>query len=186
MNDVLGRTPRVLLIGYRGTGKSTVGRFLGSELGWDFFDADDTIEAAAGRTVAEIFAAEGEAGFRAREAAALEHLCAGRPRVIATGGGAILRPTNRAALRAAGYVAWLTAPPDVVWERLQSDPSTAARRPNLTTGGFAEVANLMAAREPLYRETAHAAFDAGVESPEAIAGRILAAWSEWDVGRQPG
>src|SRR5262245_54311263 len=123
---------RILLVGYRGTGKTTVGRLLAAALGWDFFDADDQIEAAAGRTVADSFAAEGEPGFRDREAAALAELCLGANRVIATGGGAVLRPANRELLRRAGFVAWLTAPPAVVWERLQTDPTTAARRPNLT------------------------------------------------------
>src|SRR4051812_17648318 len=104
--------PRLFLIGYRGTGKSTVGPLLAAALGWEFADADDLIEAAAGRSVADIFAAEGEAGFRDREAAALAELCRGERRVVATGGGAVLRPANRELLAASGFVAWLTAPPE--------------------------------------------------------------------------
>lgn len=168
--------PRLFLIGYRGTGKSTVGPLLAIALGWQFLDADDRIEAAAGQTVADIFAAEGEAGFRDREAAVLAELCREERRVIATGGGAVLRPSNRELLRAAGFVAWLTAPPEVVWERMRSDPSTAARRPNLTTGGLDEVANLMAVRESLYQQTAHGTFPTEGRSPEVVAAAILAAW----------
>src|SRR5262249_34980712 len=66
---------RLILVGYRGTGKTTVGRLLAGRLGWEFADADDHIEAAAGKSIAEIFAAEGEPGFRDREAAVLRELC---------------------------------------------------------------------------------------------------------------
>jgi shikimate kinase len=168
--------PRLFLIGYRGTGKSTVGPLLAAALGWEYLDADDRIEAAAGKTIADIFATEGEAGFRDRESAVLAELCREERRVIATGGGVVLRPFNRELLRAAGYVAWLTAPPETVWERMQADPTTAARRPNLTIGGFDEVANLMAARESLYRRTAHGTFPTEGRSPQAVAAAILAAW----------
>jgi len=168
---------RIILVGYRGTGKSTVGRLLADRLGWGFRDADAELEARAGQTVAEIFAAEGEPGFRDREAAVLADLVGLPDHVIATGGGVVLRPANRELLKAAGFVAWLQAPPEVVWERLQADPTTAARRPALTTGGFAEVADLMGVREPLYRAVAAAAVDAAGRSPEAVAAAILAAWA---------
>jgi shikimate kinase len=167
--------PRVFLVGYRGTGKSTVGPLLAAALGWEFADADDYIEAAAGKSIADIFATEGEAGFRDREAAVLAELCQEDRRVIATGGGAVLRPLNRELLRTAGYVAWLVASPEAAWYRLQADPSTAVRRPALTTGGLEEVANLMATREPLYRQTAHAAFPTDGRSPQDVAAAILAA-----------
>src|SRR5678815_5101650 len=106
---------RIFLIGYRGTGKTTVGRLLATELGWDFADCDDAVEASAGQSVAEIFADEGEEGFRAREAEALLELC-GRARIVlATGGGAVLSSTNRELLRAGGFAIWLTAHPQTIW-----------------------------------------------------------------------
>src|SRR4051794_20040028 len=105
----------IVLVGYRGTGKTTVGRLLAASLGWEFADADDLIESAAGKSIAEIFAAEGDPGFRDREAAALRELCRRDRLVVATGGGAILRPANRELLRGAGFVAWLTAEPETVW-----------------------------------------------------------------------
>jgi shikimate kinase len=168
----------LILIGHRATGKTTVGRLLAAQLGWIFADVDEYIESTFGGSIAEIFAAEGEAGFRNRESIALSALCGQNRRVIATGGGAILRSENRSLLRSAGFVAWLTAGPETIWARLQSDPTTAARRPNLTSvGGLEEVRALLAAREALYRETADFVANADVPSPEAVAADILNAWT---------
>jgi shikimate kinase len=168
---------RIILIGYRGAGKTTVGRRMASELGWEFADSDDAIEAAAGKSVAEIFADEGEESFRAREAEALRELCGRRRIVLATGGGAVLRPTNRELLRTAGFTIWLKARPETIWARLQSDPTTAGRRPNLTpAGGVDEVRALVAARESLYRMIADFIVDADVPSPESVVATILKAW----------
>src|SRR5436305_15234067 len=94
--------PVIFLIGPRGSGKTTVARLLAERLGWDWVDVDAALEAAAGRSVRDIFAAEGEAGFRAREAAGLAELCRRRRHVIATGGGVVLDPENRQRLREAG------------------------------------------------------------------------------------
>jgi shikimate kinase len=175
---------RIFLVGYRGTGKSTVGRLLADQLGWAFTDCDGDIEAAAGKSVADIFATEGEAGFRDREAAALRELCARDRLVIATGGGAVLRPANRELLRASGFIAWLTARPETIWDRLQRDPTNAARRPNLTpAGGLDEVRALLAAREPFYRELADFTADADAPSPEVVAAGILKAWIGYRTSR---
>jgi shikimate kinase len=168
----------IILVGSRCTGKTTVGRLLAERLGWPFADVDDHVEAAAGRTVTDIFAAEGEPGFRAREAAALEALAARTGWVIATGGGAVLRETNRRVLKTRGFVVWLTAAPETLWERLRCDPATASRRPNLTaTGGADEVKALAAARAPLYREIADFVGPTDALSPEAVAAAILTAWT---------
>jgi shikimate kinase len=167
----------IFLIGYRGSGKSTVGRLLASRLGWAFVDADAVLEERAGKTIREIFADEGEPDFRALESAILNDLCKRTETVIATGGGVMLRPENRALLRQHGFVAWLTAGAGTLWDRIQSDSSTAARRPALTTGGLAEVEQLLAVREPLYRETADVEVSVDVVSPEQAADAILAAWT---------
>ena len=168
----------IILVGYRGSGKTTVGRLLADRLGRPFADADDFIESGAGKSIADIFVAEGEAGFRDREAAALADLCARSGWVIATGGGAVLREANRRLLKASGFVVWLTAAPETLWERLQADPTTAARRPNLTAaGGRAEVQALAAAREPLYREVADFVSIGDAPSPDALADAILTAWN---------
>ena len=169
--------PRLFLVGYRGTGKSAVGRHLAAALGWSFADADALIEAAAGRSIADLFRDVGESGFRERESAVLAALCRAENHVVATGGGVVLRQANRDLLKGSGYVAWLTATPEMIWSRLQSDPATAARRPNLTaSGGLQEVLDLLAVREPLYREVADAAFPTDDRSPEQVADAILAAW----------
>src|SRR5437868_11314613 len=93
----------LFLIGYRGTGKSTVGQIVAKHLGWKFVDADILLEACHGRTIAQIFEDEGEAGFRDKEAALLEEICQGREQVVAMGGGVVLRPGNRERLRNSGF-----------------------------------------------------------------------------------
>jgi shikimate kinase len=166
----------IFLTGSRGTGKSTVARLLAERLGWDWVDADAVIEARAGRSIREIFAAEGEAGFRARETAELAELCQRRRHVIATGGGIVLAEENRRRIRQAGWVVWLTADPETLWRRIQQDATTADRRPNLTVGGLSEVEELLRRREPLYRECADLQVDTARRSPEEVAELILAAW----------
>jgi shikimate kinase len=172
---------RIYLIGYRGTGKSTVGALVAARLGWSFVDADEVLERRAGRSIQEIFAAEGETGFRDREQAILNELANLEKHVIATGGGVILRPANRERLRASGLVVWLTASPATICQRLEADPITASRRPALSQGGLAEIQELLQQREPLYRKTAICEIDTEARSPEALADAILAAW-ETDSG----
>jgi shikimate kinase len=145
----------ILLIGYRGTGKSTVARHLAERLGYDFVDADAEIERRAGKSIAAIFAEDGEAAFRDFETRLVAELSGLQRTVVALGGGAVLRETNRNAIRAAGPVVWLTAPVDVIVARLAADPTTARRRPNLTKiGGREEVEALLAERTPIYRQCA--------------------------------
>jgi shikimate kinase len=164
---------RVVLIGYRCSGKTTVGPLVAARLGWDFVDADVLLESRAGTSIARIFADEGEPAFRERESRILVELCGRSKLVLSTGGGVILRRDNREALRSAGFVAWLDAPAELIWERMRQDPATAARRPNLTAaGGLQEVKELLATREPLYRATAHASFPAD-RSPEWLADAIV-------------
>lgn len=165
--------PRLFLIGPRGSGKSSVARLLAERLGYHWIDADALLESHAGRSIRELFASEGEAGFRRRETALLGELCGLDRHVIATGGGVILRPENRDRLRAAGHVVWLTADVETLWRRIDGDATTAERRPNLLGGGRDEVARVVATREPLYRQCAHQAVDAA-RPLEAIVADILA------------
>jgi shikimate kinase len=172
---------RIILVGYRGAGKTTVGPVLAVKLGWRFADCDDRVEETAGTTIAEIFRTEGEAGFRDRESAALEELLREEKIVLATGGGAVLREVNRAAMKRAGFVVWLTAPAEVLYHRLSADPTTAARRPALTAGGLDEVVQLLAVREPLYRAVANFVPDSSDRSPDELADAILASWRAGSV-----
>src|SRR5207247_4598479 len=102
---------------------------LADRLGWVAVDADAPLELRAGRTIRAIFAEEGEAGFREREAALLAEICRGQRQVVATGGGVILRADNRQRLREAGWGVGLTADAPTLWQRLQADPTTGDRRP---------------------------------------------------------
>src|SRR5262245_38609341 len=130
----LGESP-IFLIGYRGTGKTSVARELAVRLGIDWVDADDVVERDAGKNIAAIFAEGGEAAFRDWEARVVTALSRKRRAVIALGGGAVLRPENRRTISGVGPVVWLTASVDTILERVAADSSTASRRPNLTTAG---------------------------------------------------
>jgi shikimate kinase len=172
--------PHHFLIGYRGGGKTTVGRMLADRLSREFIDADEFLEAKYGRSIKEIFAQEGEVGFRDKETAVLRELCARGQAVIATGGGVVLREENRRLLRDHGFVVWLTANAATLAARIAGDPTTAERRPNLTVGGQAEIEELLRAREPLYRQSADLEIDTAGRSPELIVETILSAWNSRD------
>jgi shikimate kinase len=170
--------PQLLfLIGYRGTGKSTVARLLAERLRWTWLDADAMLEARFGRSIRQIFQQDGEPAFRLMEAAVLEDLCRLRRHVVATGGGVVLHGHNRDRLRAAGRVVWLTADADTIWTRLKADAATAERRPALTVGGLAEVKELLRVREPLYRACADWTVDTVGRTPTQVADLILANWT---------
>lgn len=165
------------LIGYRGTGKTTVGQLLAKRIGWNFVDADVHLEAKCGKTIKEIFDSEGELSFRDSESATLREVSSRERCVIATGGGIVLREENRNLLGTSGFVVWLMADAKTLAERIQADSTTAARRPNLTVGGLAEVEDLLRIREPLYHECADLEIDAAGTSPESIVETILKEWN---------
>jgi shikimate kinase len=165
----------IFLIGYRGTGKSTVARELAVRLGFEAVDADEVIERRAGKSISRIFAQEGEAAFRELEADVVSALSREQRKVVALGGGAVLREENRRAIHAAGPVVWLTASVDSILARLAADESTASRRPELTpTGGRTEVETLLAARMPLYRECATFVVDTEGRTAGEVADEIAA------------
>jgi len=145
----------ITLIGYRGTGKTTVARPLAERLGWRAVDADIELERRAGRTIREIFATDGEPEFRRLERETLCELLTQQQLVIAAGGGAILDTQTRTDFRSAGPVVWLKASIDTIEQRLHGDSTTRERRPNLTSsGGRAEIEQMLTLREPLYRDCA--------------------------------
>lgn len=144
----------IVLIGLMGSGKSAVGRLLAERLDRPFIDTDTLIEAEAGCTIPAIFAAEGEEGFRRREAEVIARAAAGDGQVIATGGGAVLRPENRDALRRNGLVIWLDAPPEALYRRVRAQ---GIRRRPLLAGPdpLGRLRALAAARAPAYAAAAH-------------------------------
>ena len=142
---------RLFIIGPMGSGKSTVGRHLADLLGYVFVDSDAEIETRAGADIPWIFDVEGEEGFRRRETAVLEDLAQRSQAVIATGGGAILTPNNRELMARSGVVVFLNVS---VAQQLKRTGSGEGR-PLLQQGDREEtLTNLMAEREPLYRELA--------------------------------
>ena len=160
----------VTLIGYRASGKSSVAPRLAKKLGWSWVDCDDVIEQRAGASIQDIFAHEGEPGFRKRESEVLAELLQQPNIVVASGGGAVLSEANRQLMKAAGPVVWLHAPVDILVRRLGGDRNSSQRRPSLTGRPIAdEVAEVLAFREPLYRECASLIVDASSERPPQMA-----------------
>ncbi len=165
---------RVFLIGARGSGKTTAGRFVAERLGWQMIDADEEIERRAGRSIREIFDQEGESGFRQRETEVLRKIASIPNCVIATGGGAVIRPENRDLMRRSGLVVWLTADPEILWQRMQSDPRSSHQRPALTAlDGLNEMRTIVAQRREWYAQCADLTIDTSGRSPQDVAQMIL-------------
>lgn len=164
----------ILLIGPRGAGKSTAGRLLAERLGWPFVDTDELAARHAGASIREIFERQGEGAFRAYEADAIARATEGTRMVISVGGGAVLAPGNRARLRGAGLVVWLTAGLDELLRRIAVDPATATTRPALTPYGERdELAHLLAVRAPLYAEIAALTIDTTGRTAAEVADAIV-------------
>jgi shikimate kinase len=159
---------RIVLVGFMGSGKTTVGAFLARRLGWSFVDLDRLIEARHGMTVAEIFAVRGEAFFRSEEHRAAEEASGLTRHVVATGGGAFTFPATRAALRRESTVVWLRCDLDTLLSRIPADQS----RP--LAGSRERMAALLLEREPSYR-LADLAVDSSSEEADGVARRILEA-----------
>ncbi len=164
------RTPRnIFLIGPMGAGKSTVGRQLSKALKKEFLDCDKAIEERTGVNISLIFELEGEEGFRKREQAMLHELTERDDIVLATGGGAVLSEENRARLMSRGFVIYLDAPVDLLVERTARDRN----RPLLQTDDpAARIADLMAMREPLYRQVADVVIPTGRRSARYVVKEI--------------
>ncbi len=168
---------RVILIGYRGSGKTVVGGALAARLGLDFVDADVEIESRAGQTIAAIFAEEGETGFRERERTVMAELCCRDGLVIAAGGGAVLDSDTRADwARPGSRVVWLTASAEELERRIATDATTAARRPSLTGDSvLEEISAVLAERETVYRGCATLTIDTGQRTIHDVVEQIATA-----------
>lgn len=161
------RPPRVVLVGFMGSGKSSVGRLLARRLGYRFEDMDRRIEERAGRTIAEIFRDDGEEAFREMEGEEARALSRLEERVVAAGGGAFTRPETRALLQEGALTVWLRCDLDRILARVPADGS----RPR--AGNRAIMRALLAEREPSYR-MADVAVDASSGTPREVADRIAA------------
>lgn len=164
----------ITLIGYRGTGKSTLAAPLAERLDWEWLDADIELTRRAGRSIQSIFATDGEPEFRRLERELLSELLKRDRLVIAAGGGAILDEATRVDMKSAGPVIWLQASVDTIERRLATDPTTGQRRPNLTSsGGRAEIERLLTIRQPLYRECATITLEADTASAGQLVEAVL-------------
>jgi len=159
----------LILTGFMGTGKSSVGRLLAGRLGWPFIDLDAEVVAMAGRSINEIFAKDGEAAFRVLESGCLERALRRGPAVIATGGGTVIADSNRMLMRATGVVVNLTASFDRITERLAG----VADRP-LYAGDdpVTRAKTLLEQREQFYKD-ADIRIDTDGKSVEDVAAEIL-------------
>jgi shikimate kinase len=174
-NTLVKTKHKLFLVGMMGAGKTTVGRQLAKRLGKAFYDADREIEARTGVRVAVIFDIESEAGFRKREAELIEQLTAMSDIVLATGGGAVLDPRNREHLRTRGFVIYLHALPQALWQRTRADKS----RPLLQGGDPRErLEALYAERDPLYREVADLVVETGRQGIGPLLAQVLARFDE--------
>jgi shikimate kinase len=154
----------VILIGYRGCGKTALGKRIANALWLKFVDVDDEIcKRYDNRTIAQIWDEFGEASFRETEAKVVQELCQRDRLVIALGGGSVMQPEARQAVEQASDTKriYLACQPQVLYERIHGDAATQASRPNLTTlgGGVAEIEQVLAERDPVYRAVADSVFD---------------------------
>jgi len=161
---------RLALVGLPGSGKSTVGRQLARRLKLPFTDSDHAIEQRIGCSIRDFFEREGEAAFRDIEEAVIADLTQQESGVLATGGGAVLRPANRERLRNAGHVIYLRSTPEELFRRLRHD----SERPLLQVADpLGRLRTLYEERDPLYRETAHFTIETGRPSVPSLVNMIL-------------
>jgi len=161
----LNLPPHVAFVGLPGSGKSTVGRQLARRLGWAFLDTDQVIEKRIGLSIREFFEREGEEAFRDLEQLVIDELTLGEPCVLSTGGGAVLRPANRAHLTQRSYAVYLHSTPEDVFRRLRHDQN----RPLLQVADpLTRLRDLYALRDPLYRESAQFVIETGRPSVPAL------------------
>jgi len=178
-------SPLIFLVGPRACGKTSLGRRLAKRLGHEFLDTDELVVERAGMSIAELVAANGWDVFRDAESKALELACAPAPdargRVVATGGGMVLRQENRSRMREAGRVVYLKAPLETLAARLHRSP-IPGQRPALTDKSAEdELRHVLAEREALYQAAAHLVLDATASFPVLIVKLCAALDNETDA-----
>jgi shikimate kinase len=163
----------IILMGYRCTGKTAAGLRLAGLLGRPFYDTDEMIRRRTGRTVEEIVAGDGWDAFRRAEGSVIRELSQTDRSVIALGGGAILDPRNTEALRGNALFIWLIADEHVIVHRMEKDSTSGSQRPSLTgRPSTQEVREIMAEREPLYRQIADLVVDTAARTAQEVAEAI--------------
>ena len=168
----MNEATNIILIGYRGCGKTTIGKLLADQLWKKFVDVDDeTCKRFDGKTIAAIWQEFGEPAWRREEIAVTQELCARKGMVIGLGGGTLMQPAAKQAVKeAAGAVRiYLKCDPEELFRRISADTKSAATRPALTKfgGGLEEIKTMIAQREPVYLEVADHVFDVTNIEPES-------------------
>ena len=167
---------KIVLVGYRAAGKSTLGRLLSDALDMPFLDVDRGIEQRIGdQTLTAFYKEVGEEGFRPIETDVVVEMCTTERAVIAFGAGSLMRARNQQAATENSLVVYLQVPVAELWQRIQSDPSSDQTRPNLAGGGVEEVVHMLAQREPVYLACADLVVD-GTEQPEAMLQCVVEAY----------
>jgi shikimate kinase len=167
---------KIILTGYRATGKSSIGKILADLLGFDFIDTDQAIEKRQGETIAEIVDRGGWDLFRRKEEDILLELARSKNKVIATGGGSVIHEQAWTKLRENALVIWLKAGVKTICQRLTADNYTDDSRPALTEMGTVnEIAMVLAERQPLYEKSSDLSVNTEGKTPEEVAEYILAA-----------
>jgi len=164
----------IILIGYRGSGKSTVGRRLADRLKMKFVDTDDLIEERYGAPISAIVKSHGWGHFRKLENNVIEGISKKDHLIIAPGGGAVLNTDNVKALRRNGTLVWLKADRQTLLRRMNQDPGTNTRRPTLTgKGASQELKEIMSLREPIYEQVSEIQIDTSTIDVETVVENIL-------------
>jgi len=167
---------KIILIGYRCTGKTSVGKKIAEQLGIPFYDTDEIIQSHTKKTIRAIVDEEGWIAFRAEERATIKKLSSLTDGVIAAGGGAIMDAENRNALKRKGLCVWLTADVSTIVARMRSDKASTAQRPPLSDGGLErETAEILEAREPVYQEMADCIVDTAGNGIDAVVDEVCSA-----------
>lgn len=168
----------IILIGYRGSGKSRVGRRLASRMGSKFIDTDDLIESKEGE-ISDIVKSHGWDYFRATEKRMIEEISREDNLVIALGGGAVLDADNLVNLERNGLIIWLKADPEVLRKRMKEDHRTSVSRPTLTgKGTIEELEEVMAYRDPFYEKAGRIQLDTSSLDVERVVEKIMAVLKE--------
>ena len=174
MNPEPNNLKNIFIIGYRCTGKSSVGKLLAARLGWHFIDTDSSLVSKSGTSIKEIVKTQGWEAFRKMERDIVKHVCLHDRQVVATGGGVVLNLTNVDRMRAAGRIAWLRATPNTIRRRMVQDSETDAFRPALTsTDSVSEIDATLIEREPLYRNAMDFFVDTDERGTDEICDEIL-------------
>jgi len=178
---------KIVLIGYRCTGKTTAGKRIAERLGLPFYDTDELIQGQSGKSVRGIVEEEGWAAFRAVEKKIVKQLPTLGDGVIAAGGGAIMDAENREVLHDTGFCVWLTADERTVVERMQNDQVSAAQRPPLSDDGLErETAAILEVRRPIYQEVADCIIDTAGKGIDAVADEVCAALDRQNLSSKAG